>query len=458
MNTIDKFINSRRSNLLASITLFLILYIKGVNFYTSLGISLTFFSFLSFIRYLGNSLPIIELMLFLCGYQWIVASYYSYLNGDPYYPMSVTENVYMSITVLLYLGLIIGLNYKKKELTINKESIESYLNQPKIKKFAFFLIITSIGANLGKAYFPNSLLFINHLISSLMYVGAIMLLYTSMKSRWYIFIAIFGFLVIKVVISGVFNEVLSWGFFLLMFFANILKFSKSKILLIILCSFFFLGVLQSVKPYYRSLIWNGYNGNRLTLFIEVFINNITDQNQKLNSSELGIYDELNSRVNQGWVYSKVYNHVPQNIPYANGETILDAIKDSFLPRFIFTNKKPTFSRDLFEKYTGRVLNSSTAMGLGIVGEAYANFSKWGGFIFMIFYGAFINFLIRVYNRKIILFPILLFFVPMYFEMIIRAISNFSQVINWQIKVAVFIWLLIKFYNKFVENLPKNNIT
>ena len=451
MRLLNNFIGNRILNKITVLILFGFLLISEVKIFTSIGFALTVYSFLSFIRNLGDSLPVIDLMLLLCGYQWIVASYYSYIYGDPNYPMEVSESTYMSITVLLYIGLFIGVKIIKPEIILNNDDLKSFMSQKKNGKFALYFIFTGVVALALKSVFPGSLMFFHHLLTSLMYIGSIMLIYSENKLKWYFFIIAFGYLFVKVVSGGVFNEFLSWGFFLLMFLVNFFKISKSQILFFIIISIFSISVLQSVKPYYRSIIWNGYQGNRVALFFEVFADNLTGQINNTDSNK-GLYEGLNSRANQGWVYSKVYNQVPDVVPFANGATIRDAIIDSFLPRILFPDKKPTFDRDLFIKYTGKELNSNTAMGLGIIGEAYANFGKWGSFLFMLGYGLILASMTKFYNKKSLMFPILIFMVPLYYEMVIRAISNFSQVINWQMKVGLLLIILLLIYRNYTNQL------
>ncbi|WP_179348064.1 O-antigen polysaccharide polymerase Wzy [Winogradskyella pacifica] len=457
MKLINNLIKSKTWNIVISMVLFAVLVSNDVNLFSAIGLALTLFSFLLYIRKLGDNLPILELMLLLCGYQWIVASYYSFLNGDTFYPMEVDETTYMSITVLLYAGLLIGVLLVAKSIKISKENLERHMSIGKNRKFILIIISVGFVAILVKPIIPMSLLFVNHLLASMLYVGGLMILYSNFKYKWFVFFVIFGSLFLRVIIIGVFNEFLSWGFFIVMFLANIFKPSKAKIIMFLLASVMLISVLQAVKPYYRSIIWEGYQGNKIALFFEIFIDNLTGQFDETNLDESELYDNLNSRANQGWVYSMVYSHVPSNVPYARGSTILAAISDSFLPRFLFPNKAPTFSKDLFEKYTGRQLGDNTAMGLGILGEGYANFGKFGAFLFMMVYGMIIGWIVKVYNRKSMLLPVMLFFVPVYFEMIIRAISNLSQVINWQVKVTFLFWLLFRYYRSNYYEMPNKEL-
>src|SRR6187431_2926145 len=70
-------------------------------------------------------------------------------------------------------------------------------------------------------------------------------------------------------------------------------------------------------------------------------------------------------------------HVPADEPYAMGQTLTDAAIFTVLPRFLFPNKREGASTQLFLRFTGIKLPPNTRMGLGVIGELYANFGMVG---------------------------------------------------------------------------------
>lgn len=415
---------------------------------TSVGISVTVFSFVQYLTRLGTTTPVMELMNLLCGYQWIVASYFSYKNGDENYTMAVSEDVYMSNTVPFYIAMVLGTRLLSTRITLDKEVLSEFMSHKTTKSIFNILFILGGLSVFFSGSSPFSLRFVLYLFSSFFYVSGLMVIYSNTKFKWYIFSLVFGFLLFKVIRGGVFNEFLSWSFFIIMYLANYFKFSKLKIVTFLCVSIFLISTLQAIKPLYREKIWgDNFSGNRYELFVSLFTDKLLGQTPSKNADDKGDIEGLNSRANQGWVYSLVYKHVPSQEPFAMGETIIDAAKNSLLPRVLFPEKSLTFSADLFTKYTGRGLTKSTAMGLGIPGEAYANFGFQGTVVFMLFYGVLIAWIVGLYYKKCIKYPILFFFVPVYFEIIIRAISTVAQMVNWQVKVAVFLWLVVQLYKQ-----------
>ncbi|TXB63709.1 O-antigen polysaccharide polymerase Wzy [Vicingus serpentipes] len=435
------------------VAIFIGLLIFDFYLFTAIGISCWIYSILLFIKKINNKIPVIELMLILCGYQWIFASYMSYQLNDMAYKMSVDEQTYMFNTVSMYLALFIGSLFFQKDINLNKEELLKGINS--LPGTNYLLIILSVGVlNLfTKNLLPSSLYFLNHIGYSFMYIAGIMALYS--KKYFIVFYVVFGFLLFKVIRSSVFNEFITWSFFILMFISNRYSFSKKKIILILLLAIFSLSVLQAIKPVYRDIISNKKVDNKVSLFVELLstkmLSNILMNEEVKENDDL---EELNSRANQGWVYALIYKHVPKKEPYARGETILEAIGDSFLPRFFFPNKKNTFNSEIFTRFTGRPLLDTTAMGLGIPGEAYANFGLGGAILFMFIYGFLIAKLTSYFNKQINVNWFYLFFAPIFFEMIIRGISNFSQVVNWQLKIIVVFLVFSRLTLKWSQSVVK----
>ena len=59
---------------------------------------------------------------------------------------------------------------------------------------------------------------------------------------------------------------------------------------------------------------------------------------------------------------------------------------SIVPRFLLPSKLQGASQKIFTLYTGTELMVGTRMGLGIIGEFYANFGQWGGVLGTFVYG------------------------------------------------------------------------
>ena len=160
-------------------------------------------------------------------------------------------------------------------------------------------------------------------------------------------------------------------------------------------------------------------------------------------------NNINARVNQGWIIARIMNHVPQNEPYANGQTVIRAFEAALLPRILASDKAVAGGKENFERFTGTPLNKNTSMDLSLAGEGYANFGKWGGMVFLMAIGLFFNLALIAVIRISRAHPTLILTIPLLFFQVIKAETDFATVLNHLTKsivVVVFIyWAINKIF-------------
>ena len=96
----------------------------------------------------------------------------------------------------------------------------------------------------------------------------------------------------------------------------------------------------------RDIVWKGnYQGSELGLFIALSTQEwqsgtiLTPTNQ----------NEMNVRLNQGWIISRIMWHVPEKEPFAEGATIIEALNATLVPRFLNSDKAIAGGRKNFIK-------------------------------------------------------------------------------------------------------------
>jgi hypothetical protein len=142
------------------------------------------------------------------------------------------------------------------------------------------------------------------------------------------------------------------------------------------------------------------------------------------------------RLNQGWIISAVMDNVPTSEPFAEGETIKEAVISAFIPRFLFPEKKLAGGRENFRRFTGLPIADETSMGISPLGEAYANFGPFGGILVMATFGAFFAGLFSVSLKYVVRRPAFFFWLPLLFYQSIKAETEFLVVLNQLSKGAV----------------------
>jgi hypothetical protein len=402
-----------------------------------------------FFKSLGKRLPVLELLLLIAGMQWILGAFIEYkVSYDHFkYYMYVDESTYMGYVVpayALFVIVVFFINRKESKLDINLDELTPY------SSYGLLLLGIGIVADFTKSSVPGSLQFVFFLLANFKYIGALILFFSKKKWHKYIFYLTILYLLLYSIRSGFFHDFILWSSFFYMFWAYKIKPSYRTNLVILIVGFFLSTVIQMVKSDYRELIWNGYSGDPVGLFINIMQKRISGGFNE----DRGEEGELNARLNQGWIISAILEHTPRVEPYAKGETIKEAMFASALPRFLNPDKKIAGGVENFEKYTGIQLEKNTSMGMSLMGEAYANFGKMG-ILFLGFWGfvlsGFWNFLIRKSKKKIII----LFFLPLIFLQVVKAETELVVVLNHMVKASILVagvlWLSKGFLNKTVAH-------
>jgi hypothetical protein len=417
-----------------------------MNILSYVGIVTVILVFIRFTIKIGKTLPIIELMLLIAGLQWIVGPLIEYQLPSFHYKyyMYVTEDIYMNFVVPAYiffvLGTLIGLKaYKGITLKIND-----------IQRFKYYgLYIFGIGVffDLISNSLPGTLGFVAFLLGNFKFAGAIILFFSKDQKFKKIFYISIGYLFLRAIQSAMFHDLILWSVFFYMFWALQNRPTLTKIYITILVGLLSLSTLQTIKGAYRAEIWKGYQGNKLELFMNLFID--VALNNSSNSEALS--GELNvARLNQGWIISAILNEVPNRTPFFKGSTILEAISASILPRFLNPNKKVAGGRENFMAFTGLLLGQNTSMGISIIGEAYGNFDNLGGILFMGVWGLFLGLIWRILIKKTQFNYLFFAFLPILFLQVVKAETELVVVLNHLVKSTIVVFLFFWFTKRFLK--------
>lgn len=385
---------------------------------------------------LGKYVPILELIALTAGLQWIIGALIEYNTPFEHYKyfMYVSEEKYMGIvvpayTIFAFIMLRFGFKY---QLNLDQKVKISQLSQ-----YGLAFVIFGLICDVLSAFVPGSLGFFMLILSNFKFIGTIILFFSDKKIHRYMFYGALVLLLLSSLSSGYFHDFVLWGAFFFMFWA--LKFKPSHFVKI---SIFILGmitltIIQGVKARFRMALEEGYNGNVITLFIET-IQSQFDQGyyeEEVNTQE------LNVRLNQGWIISAIIDQVPNRMGFAEGETIKDAITASILPRFLNPNKKMAGGQENFRKYTGLELSEQTSMGLSVVGEFYANYGK-GVILAMALWGWFLAWVWRLLFKRQQRNPFILFFLPLLFLQVVKAETELVVVLNHLVKSAIVVFFFL----------------
>ncbi len=415
----------------ALITLIGLFIFRGINpavQITTIYILFFFFNVMfDFFTRLGKNIPIKQLTLVIAIVQWGVAPFlsYHYYTNSEFYFMQIDEDQYMSFifpaVIFLFLGLFLPL-FGKHSIDLTK-AIEFFrVNKETMISRGKLLFIVGLISQIITPFLPKVLAFAIFLLGKLIFIGAFYLYASKVRYRYLYLLVAFVPVIISAAQQSIFHDMFLWGGFLFIIYALIDQIGTIKKLFVFSVAIFIFFFVQLIKGDYRASIQlEQVNKDRSDLLKEV----ATD---KLNADiDDDYYQGLVDRLNQGWIIARIMYVVPTYEPYADGETIVEAIKSAFVPRFLMPNKIVSGGY-YFSRFTGIDLRE-TSMNLGLVGEAYANYGLSGGVFFMFLFGVFVNVVLSIvyfYGRKT---PEIVLWIPFLFLYMIKAEDDFATMIN-----------------------------
>ena len=384
---------------------------------------------------LGKDIGICELAGAIAAIQWLLAPMLSYwMEIDHFkYFMYVDSDVYFSYTVpgtaIFMAGMMLPLGLARKKNKIEIVQVSTTICWS-------LLVVGFVASSVPRFVSVGPLAFVFFILSSLQYSAALMFLFTKGRLGWLVPVGILVISGVKATNSGMFHDAILWAsMFAAYFFLKRPNRTIEKAL-IILVGVFIIMTIQIVKAEIRDVVWRGESNDTFT---QIAYDELVTNSKFLDQSEL---ESSVIRFNQGWIISRIMQQVPSAIPFANGETFLDATESALLPRFLAPDKKGAGGREIFFRFTGLELGESTSMGTSILGEAYGNFGAYGGCIAMFVFGLLLRLLTMHSYRIMDNFPALIFFLPMIFLHAVKAETDSVTVLNFVAKSAVLSLIIV----------------
>ncbi|MEQ8625773.1 MAG: hypothetical protein RJQ00_01830 [Vicingaceae bacterium] len=414
--------------------------------FISLGIAIFVFITLELIDGFGKRIPIRELMSFIVFLQLFISPLitYDYFNNEAVFRMYVEKELYMWFILPALCAFCLGLFINAKQSN-NEPLLQNLHFGQKNQHLGFIFIVSGIFFYVFRSVVPPTLFFIFHLGGLLRFVGAFILLFSDNRYRYFWILLVFGEFSLSIVRGGVFYDLFVWFGFLFMFLELRWQSSFGKKMVYFIMGFAIVYLIQIVKSEYRAVIWDDtttIQRDREEVFLDVATQKLDERAAFTESSNL---DNFVSRLNIGWVVSKVMEHTPLREPFANGELLKKDIKNVLLPRFLFPNKASTGGKqnqEKFRRFTGIKLVKETTMRIGAFGDAYVNFGVVGGWICMFCLGLLFNLTLKWFLNSARKDKTLLLWIPLVFSYAIR-MSDIQVILNFTFKAFLF-FILIRF--------------
>lgn len=447
--------------LVAAATFFALDSFTSLTVYESLSCCLLIYFFLSFINDLGSKLVILNILILITIFICLcmpIAGYHHFTNSNVFsslwgnYMRVSSEEYYAYMfpaSVLMIIGLKLPIFFRKKTFPDHELymiRVKAYLANMKWQG----LVMVIIGAlsSFVEDYVPGALAYVFFLLRYLMFVGAFYCLYSDMPNKRLILVGVFAVLIMRSIYDGMFGELMYMGVMTIILVVLGKKTRFLTKLSLILLGIFIVLLIQSIKPTYRGEVWRGKaEGAEVSLFTSLLSQKVADPWSIINNERtlFGFY----GRFNQGQIISRVLAAVPARFPYADGETIYLSLASSVVPRVLWPDKPEAGGVYNFKRFLGVTLRRYS-IGLSPFGEAWGNFGRTGGIIFMFFFGLMFNFFFHWLLSIARTVPSLILWFPFLFFYAVQIESDVVTMVNSFTKAAIFCYIMYRIFPSVIK--------
>lgn len=429
-----------------------------INMYDFLSILLSIIVLVSILDKLGKGIVLRELMSFhacilclimpLIGYTWY--GYDNYMARLWVKYMAVPKDIYFSFALPAISGFItiLCLPFYKKGLTDSTSYLAPFMNRAKFilqknKKIGLYIMLMGLFSTLIAPFTPEALRYFVSLFYFGSFAGFLYVYYCpAFRYKKTVLILFTTIVAASALQTGLFTVVAYMGITMFSFIFLGRRITLGRKLLLFTICVLFLVILQFTKIAYRKSTWaNNFEGNKTTLFLTMFVENIQSPSKLLDPT---LFFPIYVRANQGFNVSLVMNQFPRIKKFDNGQNLLLSLQAAFVPRILWPDKPKAGGEYNMAYYTGIKLRGLWSTNVGPLGEAYGSFGVTGGIIYMILLGALIRFAYSKVFKISRSIPFLLFWIPLLFYQITYSMETDTlQILNSLVKSSIFIWLLYK---------------
>lgn len=429
--------------------------------YLTVALLLFGITFYEFISGFGKRIHPLDLMCLYATLVYVLSPSLLFHFTDTgwyegYLEMAVSLEEYFSVAMPSTFMLLIGLAYPHAH--VNEEhrkflpDIAEYLKEK--RGVGYFLFWVGAAATFLRSMDLGLGLFVE-LAAQLVYIGGLYIWFspTSKNKNLYL-IAVFLFPLVQSVQEAMFGVLVFWGLFLIMLITLRYKIHFVFKLGIIAFGMVVMLFLQSIKFDYRQTIQFAVDKESITMSERAEI--MQDLwRVRVENPDLLFGPKMMSgamdRTNQGKLVSMAISYVPASEPYADGETIYKHMLASLIPRFLWPDKPEVGGKANMIRFTGYDPGENTSMDIGPLGDAYVNFGKFGGAVFMFFYGLFFSFfLYKLFSIGVGGMWSMILWIPLFYTGAVQMDSSFLACVGHIIKSGMFTVIVIYGYN-FVTN-------
>lgn len=343
------------------------------------AISFAIFSLLIFVIFFESNDHFVfrewALLLYCLNYLVAPAISYKLDNQDINYSMKILPNYYFELAIPAFILFAFGMYIiptRIFRISYDKVKDGAIVNE----QFLLKVTIVGIFSRLIIGYLPGEFGFVIYLFSLIRFVSAFAL-YSINKKYWYWSIIVLVIESYTALISGMYHDAVMWIIFFGLYFVYATKpnhfikmISASSLIIIVL-------FVQAFKSIYRSEVWYGSKSADLSTALSLGSENA---NSEFILGESNLLSTLN-RGNQAWIFASTVDNMDRKKNFQGMTNVNKYLEAALLPRFLAPNKLSSGNKEIFNEFSGHLINEGTSMGLGIFADGYIAYGAWGVYSF-----------------------------------------------------------------------------
>lgn len=399
---------------------------------------------------LGHRLPFKELIIAIMGIQMLMSPFleYYYYQLGIYGGMNVEDLTYYAYVfpcmILLHFGL--ELYYPRNDFETKLFKILS-LKTRENETRGLFLIIIGYAAygimNVLPSVGPFG--FILELVAFCRFIGFLYIWISGSRYTVLAFLAVIVPFALEAINQTLLIQAIVLFTMLMSIYFMKHKTSRVKIYMVFIMASFLLLVAQSIKYGFRKTVSDkDFKGDPALLFTQSVVQ------QFVNYRSLDVKDvaaHVNVRINQGWILSDILNNFKGREHRIQPDYFKREVLGILLPRFIYPEKPVVGDHAKFREYTGWSLSKRVSMSVGLMGDGYGNFGKFGGVLYSFAFGLFLGLIFRWWNKVAQLHPTVILWGVMIFFYCMRAGDETYIILNWIVKSSIFVFMYFLIFEK-----------
>lgn len=369
------------------------------------------------------------------------------------YNMAVPKEEYFSFVFPGTVAMIIGMRLplmpgQTQTVKVNKALVACKMYLKNKGNLGILLIIIGASSGVLEVFTPGELRYVLYLFGRLIIVGVFYIYYSDATNKKLYLIGALVFILAQSLAAGLFGDFIYTSLLggMLILLGGKLKVHYKFGFAII--GFIVVLLIQSVKADYRKITWTEEKEEvqNTEAFVTLIAERITNPSQFL---DLDMLFPAVNRFNQGMIVAKVIEYVPKYEPFAEGQTVYASVLATFVPRILWPDKPIAGGQYNMLRFTGFMV-VGYSMNVGVIGEAYGNFGRTGGVVFMFVFGLFFNLIFCLILKKTSKWPTLILWIPFIYLNAVQAETDTLMTVNSTIKNILFLVFCYWAANRFLR--------